>query len=67
MNDTLWLSLNGEVACVRHGGSYLASAVAASPRKRRHDTPITSWQRLSAADLDYLREQGIDGCDTCRR
>jgi hypothetical protein len=65
MNKTLWTSLNGEVVCPSHGGSYLASAIKASPRKRRHDTPITSWERLTAADVAYLASIGLTGCDYC--
>ena len=42
-----WMSKDGELVCDKHGGQYLASAIAKSPKKFRHVTPITTWHRVT--------------------
>lgn len=42
----LWVDNGGAVYCEVHGGNYLAAAVAAYPRRRRHSTPLAVWERF---------------------
>jgi hypothetical protein len=49
----LYVNDNGEIACVLHGGAYLAFAVQTCPRTRVHHTPLGTWQRLTADALAF--------------
>lgn len=64
----LWISNRGEVACVEHGGDYLARAVERNPNVREHSTPLDHWMLL---DADRVRAYGVDpetlACETCKR
>jgi hypothetical protein len=69
MNDTqtatvqpLYINDNGRVACSRHGGSYLTSALTARPGARLLPTPLGTWERFDAPDVV---EYGLT-CATCR-
>lgn len=57
-DDALYVSQQGEVACARHGGQYLADAVAAHPNRVSHVTPLDSWTHVPADLLDGLTCQG---------
>lgn len=63
----LWISHGGRVACKAHGGSYLAAAMLARPRARRHVTPLDVWWRITAADRATWREAGLGklACEDC--
>ncbi len=62
-----WFSTDGEFTCTEHGGSYLRSAAAASPRKRKHVTPLTTWQRVTQQDVAEwsMLGRGSLSCETC--
>ncbi|MGB6245179.1 hypothetical protein [Gordonia sp. (in: high G+C Gram-positive bacteria)] len=52
----VWIDEGGLVACDKHGGRYLAAAIAAHPRKREHITPRSHWIRYDEGDIP---------CETC--
>ena len=54
----LWMSSNGEVACLDHAGSELRAAVGRYPDRLTHTTPENRWLRLRAGG--YL-------CEGCGR
>jgi len=59
----LWTDTNGRIVCERHGGYYLEAAVKASPRARKHTTPITVWELLTKSDRDFLGQYAR--CESC--
>lgn len=50
----LWSDLNGHIVCSKHAGSYLRVSIAANPGARRHETPITVWDRMTRADCKEI-------------
>ncbi len=67
----LWISNNGRIACVKHGGGYLEAAIRANPRKSTHVTPLDHWQRAKVADRVAWMRAGLgvmkcEGCDDDR-
>lgn len=56
---------SGRTTCLQHGGNYLRYAVAASPRKRTHITPLDVWHKMGPGDLAFLRNEGIPACENC--
>lgn len=65
----LYVNDNGEVACLEHGGSYLAASVQAYPRSRLHTTPLGTWELVSALLAEsWARSFPGDpplACETC--
>ena len=59
MEDTLYISNGGRVACAEHGGQYLKSALAADPTATTIITPLDHWVVGTTDELDGL------GCETC--
>lgn len=58
---TLYLSEGGRIVCARHGGGYLADALAADPDRLEIATPLDHWLRLSAPEVvDYAAR-----CEDC--
>ncbi len=66
----LWISGGGEVTCERHAGHYLATEIAAHPRRTSHHTPLGTWllyrpltlaEQLEAYGEEY--EPSCEGCD----
>lgn len=64
----LWIDDNGRIECERHGGSYLASAIANAPRRNRHRTPIGTWDRIDAMFVEEWEKMmgTAPACETCR-
>jgi len=63
---TMFIHDNGEIACPEHFGSYAAAELDHKPRARLLHTPLGTWERLSAADIDRLAEMGVAAaCETC--
>ena len=50
---SLYIANNGRISCIKHGGSYLSSAYAASPERASYITPLDAWDRM---DTDYIVE-----------
>ena len=63
----LWLNENtGEILCGDlecHGG-YMKAALTHQPRARRHVTPLGTWFRATAAEVEYLTSVNL-GCAYC--
>lgn len=53
----LWISAGGLVTCLRHGGSYLQSAIAHGAGEHI-TTPLDDWMRVEADTVPYP-------CETC--
>lgn len=62
MPRPLWTSNGGEIVCERHGGSYLASAIAARPKARKHSTPLGVWVKVSDAEWLAMVEDFRAAC-----
>lgn len=61
-----WASNTGRVSCEEHGGNYLKSAVSRMPKARRIVTPLDAWERLTAREIDEIREWNPQVCEGCR-
>jgi hypothetical protein len=68
----LYSDLGGRLACFDHIGAYAQAAFTRSPRAKRHETPLTVWERLTKRDIldieNSFREFGIEAdvmCDEC--
>ena len=59
METQLWVSNGGHVACPKHGGMYLATAIEQYPRRRRHVTPLDHWELVPVAELDGTPLRGL--------
>lgn len=67
----LWVRDGGEIACIQHGGAYLAFAVGNDPQARSHTTPLGGWSALTpdlyarlAADF-AAAGLPAPACETC--
>jgi len=65
---SLYVSNNGMICCVDHGGSYLRSEYQHAPEQRHYSTPLDVWERV---DVLYAREwtqlRGTPPkCEICR-
>lgn len=58
MNDvlltrlTLFINENGRIVCLKHGGSYLQSAVKNAPAELEYSTPLDHWLRIPDYNAD---------------
>lgn len=61
-----YASSNGQTSCgsLRHGGGYLNGELAYRPDARRIETPLTTWYRMTKAEirqlLIYIRDHPTD-------
>ncbi|MBE0566071.1 MAG: hypothetical protein IH621_08950 [Krumholzibacteria bacterium] len=63
---TLFIHDGGEIACPAHAGAYAAAELRRSPGSRLIQTPLGTWEKLSAADLEDLAAMGVTAaCETC--
>ena len=65
----LWLGEDdGRISCVRHGGMYLQSAIAARPKAKSHRIPWGKYVLATEQDRqDWLTEVGTPmECEICR-
>lgn len=67
----IWSNDNGDLACDRHGGAYLAAAIKARPRATTHRTPLGTWElyrgKKYADLLASFRDNHLPdpACTTC--
>lgn len=63
-----WNQQSGEVACIDHIGFYATAAITGQPSARSWDTPLGTWNRVSAWDRrDWHEEFGRSiECETCK-
>ena len=63
-----YASDNGEVTCSSHGGMYFTSEIQRNPKLKTVRTPITTWRKMTMADLAEFEEilEGASPCETCR-
>jgi len=65
-SHTHWMNVqSGMLLCSDHAGTYLASAIAAHPKRKSHDTPLGTWERLNTAEVEYLASEFGYLCETC--
>lgn len=57
----LWITQNGRVVCLAHGGQELQFAVARNPRKQRIITPLDDLMRFEESDEIQCEECGAPG------
>jgi hypothetical protein len=63
---TRYTNDNGMIVCARHGGQYLADAIAAKPNAKRHPTPLGTWKIVDAAMLaDFAAMDFTCCCEVC--
>lgn len=69
----LWITREGRITCVKHGGMALAAAVEAHPERLAHLTDLDDWQAVTPAHVEQWAAQvGADAaaevarCETCR-
>lgn len=56
----------GRATCTKHGGTYLAAAVADDPRASSHVTPLAVWVRVTPSDIhDHIEADLVLECETC--
>lgn len=60
---TLWIAVNGETRCSRHGGFELLSSIFRSPEADQHLTHSNHWVR---ADKEFLGALSDAECEVCR-
>ncbi len=66
IKPTLFIHDGGQIACPAHFGAYAAAELRRSPGSRLLQTPLGTWERLSADDLDDLAAMGVTAaCETC--
>lgn len=64
---TLYVSNNGMVCCVDHGGSYLQSEYRHAPGRRNYVTPLDAWELVD----DAFRAEWVEAvgcapqCEVC--
>lgn len=67
--DRYWCDDNGMLTCEDHAGSYLRSAITASPRRTSHRTPLGTWELLTADEVTEMRnlfsEYGTNRTEVC--
>lgn len=64
--DRLFVHDDGTIACPEHFGAYAAAALRSHPSSRLLQTPLGTWERLDAADIEHLAHLGcIAVCETC--
>ena len=68
----LWITREGRITCVKHGGMALAAAVEAHPERLTHLTDLDDWQAVTPAHVEQWAAQvGADAaaevarCETC--
>lgn len=65
-SPTLFIHDGGAIACPVHFGAYAAAELRRSPGSRLLQTPLGTWERLSADDLEDLMAMGVTAvCETC--
>ena len=65
-SPTLYIHDDGQIACAAHFGAYAAAELRRSPGSHLLQTPLGTWERLSADDLDRLAAMGATpACETC--
>ena len=65
-SPTLYIHDNGAIACPAHFGAYAAAELRRSPGSRLLQTPLGTWERLSADDLEDLAAISVTAvCETC--
>lgn len=65
-SPTLYIHDRGEIACPAHAGAYAAAELRRHPSARLLQTPLGTWERLSADDLEDLAAMGVSAaCETC--
>ena len=69
----LWITREGRITCVEHGGMALAAAVEARPERLAHVTDLDDWQAVTAEHVEqWAAQMGKDAaaevarCETCR-
>lgn len=65
----IWINENsGEIRCEKHSGTYLRSAITNKPQANRHVTPLGTWVRATADDMDEMAEwlNDTEPCEQCR-
>lgn len=69
----LWITREGRITCVKHGGMALAAAVEAHPERLAHLTDLDDWQAVTSAHVEqWVAQMGADAaaevarCETCR-
>ena len=65
--STYWASNNGQITCdqLGHAGMYLRSAIEAFSKARRHDTPITTWVKLTKSEIEEVKTWNPEVCESC--
>ncbi|HEY7824193.1 MAG TPA: hypothetical protein VIG24_15230 [Acidimicrobiia bacterium] len=66
--EILYVSNNGMICCLKHGGSYLQSEYQHSPGRSQYVTPLDLWEHV---DDDYVAEWveavgTAPRCEVCR-
>ena len=65
-SPALYIHDGGQIACPAHFGAYAAAALERHPGSRHLQTPLGTWERLSANDLEDLAAMGVvTACETC--
>lgn len=65
-SPTLYIHHGGAIACPAHFGAYAAAELRRSPSARLLQTPLGTWEQLSADDLEDLAAMGVTAvCETC--
>lgn len=57
--------LNGSVCCPDHVGSYAQMQLQKNPNLKKIVTPITTWERLTDAELAEVATYNMDICEIC--
>jgi hypothetical protein len=65
-DNRLWIDDGGQISCPAHFGAYAAAELRRSPGSKFLATPLGTWERLSADDLEDLVAMGVTPtCETC--
>jgi hypothetical protein len=65
-SPTLYIHDGGQISCPAHFGAYAAAELRRSPGSRLLQTPLGTWERLAADDLEDLAAMGVTAaCETC--
>ena len=60
----LYVSNNGIVACLEHGGGYLKDEIARRPDAKIIVTPLDHWERVVDGSVE---DRWTWRCETCER
>ncbi|MBE0564598.1 MAG: hypothetical protein IH621_01455 [Krumholzibacteria bacterium] len=65
-SQALFIHDGGQIECPAHFGAYAAAELRRSPGSRLLQTPLGTWEQLSADDLEDLAAMGVTpACETC--